>query len=267
MTFAYIGKPLSRADFATYVTSYDFGPVPPDYVVLHHTANPAASWAPAAGVPNWDAGEETLSDAQIQTKRHAQLEAIMRYYIGLGWSAGPHLFIDERWIWLFTPMDTIGVHAMQGNSYHDTAGHLHYSIGIEVVGDYTHVRWPSAVARNVAHTVAVLRRRLRTFEFIAGPWAGKISRHADYNKPDCPGAAITPEYYLPLFQQAYAALTIRRYRAGPYGAIAFQDRRPDSAAARRYAPNETLLVDDVTSGWCHDRTGIGFVPLGCLEPL
>lgn len=271
MTFAYIGKPLTRDGFAAYVAGYDFGTIPPDYIVLHHTASPAASWAPAKGAKNWDDGESGSSDEQIQAKRKAQLDGIMRYYQAtLGWTAGPHIFVDERWTWLFTPMDTIGVHAREGNSYIDDADRLHYSIGIEVVGDYTHVTWPPAVARNVAYAVAVLKKRLRNFDLVAGPWAGKIGRHADYNKPACPGAAITPDYYLPLFRQAYVALTLRLYRAGPFGAIAFQDRRPDAPASAALLPGETLLVDDVTAGYAHisrddPRKDVGFVPLGCVE--
>ncbi len=107
----------------------------------------------------WDANEAGLSDAQIKVKRKGQFDFIMRYYRDtLGWPAGPHLFIDERWIWLFSPMAVVGVHAAAGNSYRDNARALHYSIGIEVIGYYESVVWPEAVARNVAGAVAALQR-------------------------------------------------------------------------------------------------------------
>lgn len=277
MPFAYIGQALDRDGFSAYVARYNFGPIPPDYVVIHSTEIPPASWAPLEGHANWDDNESGLSDLQIRTKRKAQLDGLMHYYSSvvknpdgsIGWPSGPHLFIDERWIWLFTPMNTIGVHAAEGNSYTDKAG-LHYSIGVEVVGYYEHTAWPAPVAANVAHAVATLKQWLQTFDFIAGPWAGKISRHADYNKPECPGSIITPSFYLPLFRDTYATLTLRTYRAGPFGAIAFQAPRPDALPAASWMPGESIISDKTIAGFAHvarsdPREDVGFIPLGCLE--
>ena len=39
--FLYIGQGLTVAQFAAYVQSFIFGRIPPDYVVLHHTAIPS----------------------------------------------------------------------------------------------------------------------------------------------------------------------------------------------------------------------------------
>jgi len=145
--FAYIGEGVTVAQFRSYVQRYHFGRVPPDYVVLHHTAIPSATWARYPSGAVWDAGEAGLSEPLIYQKRLRQLDSLMRYYRDVkGWNAGPHLFIDERYIWLFTPMYDVGIHAAQGNSYRDSGGKLHYSIGIEVVGYYEKVRWPAAVA-------------------------------------------------------------------------------------------------------------------------
>src|SRR4030095_15265856 len=106
------------------------------------------------------------------------LTGIKNYYRdSLGWDRGPHLFIDEKWIWLFTPMYEVGIHAAEGNGYHDSAGPLHYSIGIEVLGYYEHVQWTSAIANNVAVAVAMVRQRLGTFDYIDGPWEGKVGAH------------------------------------------------------------------------------------------
>lgn len=214
--FAYIGQALDIAGFAAYVASYRFGTIPPEYVVLHHTANPDASWAPLSSNPGtkWDRGETGMNVPQIRIKRQGQLDAIQRYYASLGWSAGPHLFIDERWIWLMTPMYDVGIHAKSGNSYRDRSSTLHYSIGIEVVGYYEKQVWPAAVARNVGMAVAILRRRLGTFalEYRPGPrntpaaHLGSLSSHRDYNKLECPGAAITEAYYVSVAQQCWREL-------------------------------------------------------------
>lgn len=212
-TFAYIGKPLTAEQFVAYVASYNFGSVPPDQIVIHNSANPDASWAPLNDDPNikWDRNEVGLNDNQIAVKRQRQLDAIMRYYRdSLGWTAGPHLFVDERWIWLFTPMYEIGVHAAEGNSYHDAGGHLHYSIGIETVGYFDRVGWPIPMQELLRVAVQALRDRLTTFQIVytAAPahhpelHQGSIAFHRDYNKPGCPGAAITPAYAIPILASA-----------------------------------------------------------------
>lgn len=268
--FAYIGQGLPLEEFEAYVLAYDFGTILPDFLVLHHTANPAASWAPALNTPNWDADEAGKSTAQIKSKRKAQLDAIMHYYRDtLHWGAGPHLFIDNLYVWLFTPMHDVGVHAMAGNSYRDTADRLHYSIGIEVVGNYTRSLWPLPIQRMAGRAVVALQRRLKTFDLIYKPaprnrpdlHVGSIAFHSDFNKPECPGAMITPAFVLSAVAAAAAPPPVR-YMAGPHGAIAQQDRRADAPTAKYYTPGEPLDGDDLVSGYIHDHTGIGFVPLG-----
>lgn len=201
--FAYIGAGMSLPQFTTYLATYDFGPIPPDFVVLHHTAIPAASYAPYGDPARfWDAGEQGLPEQAIYAKRKRTLDGIMRYYRdALGWPAGPHLFIDERWIWLMTPMADIGVHARSGNAYR-VLGRLHYSIGIEVVGYYGSVRWPPAVERLVGGAVVALARRLGTIQLRHTRGAGGISSHRDWGKPECPGNAISTSYYLGVLARA-----------------------------------------------------------------
>jgi hypothetical protein len=208
--FAYIGAPYSLDAFCAYVASYDFGSVLPDQLVIHNTANPDASWAPlgTSDATWWDRDEATLSPTAIRNKRKAQLDAIKAYYVSLGWDAGPHLFVDEKWIWLFTPMREIGIHAKEGNSYHDVAGRLHYSLGIEVVGWYGAIGWPAAIQTLLRGAIQALRDRLKTFQIVyrEGPHhtpaahQGSIAFHRDYNKPSCPGATITPAYAIPILR-------------------------------------------------------------------
>jgi len=205
-TFKYIGLGLTVDQFAAYVQGYDFGSVPPDYVVLHHTAIPStiAAHYPSGAV--WDANEAGMSAVMIASKRGHQLGQLRDYYQSLGWNAGPHLFIDDTYIWLFTPMYDVGIHAAQGNSYHDSGGKLHYSIGIEVIGYFEKVGWPASVARNVSMAIALIKRRIGTFDYVDKPWAGGIGAHRMYNKPACPGAAIVPAYYMPILKRAWVEL-------------------------------------------------------------
>lgn len=199
--FAYIGRGLDLINFRAYVATYAFGSVPPDYICLHHTAIPSATWARYPSGAVWDAGEAGMDAGEIYVKRLKQLGQLRDYYRDVKeWHAGPHLFIDDRWIWLMTPMYQVGIHAAQGNSYRDSGGKLHYSVGIEVIGYYEKVRWPPAVAANVAGAVRALHDRLKTFAYVDKPWAGGVGSHRMYNKPECPGAAIVPSYYLPLIK-------------------------------------------------------------------
>lgn len=200
--FLYIGKGLTAAQFTAYVREYNFGSQPPSFVVLHHTAVPDTRHARMQHA-SWDSREEGLSAEAIYAKRLGQLTAIKNYYQNqLGWSVGPHLFIDERYIWLFSPMYYQGIHAAEGNG----DGRGTYSIGIEVIGNYTNVRWPEQVERLVGHAVAVLKERLGTFELVHKRGRGGISSHRDYNKPSCPGDAITNEYYLSVLQREWNRL-------------------------------------------------------------
>ena len=206
--FLFLGQGLTADEFTAYVQSYDFGTIPPDYVVLHHTANPCTLHARYPAGSAWDDNEGGLSEAQIKQRRLGKLTAIKEYYRtnpSYFWDRGPHLFIDDRWIWLFTPMRHIGIHAAQGNSY-TRDGRLHYSIGIEVVGYYEHVQWPAPVQQLVGHAVAALKRRLGTFELRYQRFAGGVSSHRDYNKPQCPGRAISEDFYIGVLNEAWQRL-------------------------------------------------------------
>ncbi len=210
--FLYIGQGLKADEFTAYVQGYDFGTIPPDFVVLHHTWKPYTVYTNGPNTGAWDDGEAGLSEADIYNRRKAKLDGIRDFYKNTnGWDRGPHLFIDDRYIWLFTPMREPGIHAMEGNGYKDAQGNLHYSIGIEVVGDYTSVPWPDPVAQLVGHAVAVLKRQLNTFELVYKPGptrtpsvhVNSISGHRDYNKPTCPGNAVTEAFYISVLQNGW----------------------------------------------------------------
>lgn len=219
--FPYIGKGCTLAQFSEYIQTYNFGKVPPDHVIFHHTANPDASYAPLSSNPatRWDRNEAGMSISEMYYKRKRQLDGLKSYYEKtLGWSAGPHIFIDDRWIWLMTPMYDVGIHAKWGNSFR-SHGRLHYSIGIEVIGYYERREWPAPVQALVGGAVRALQAQLGTFsldymyqtddskpgmkvakgvQVCAHPERlkfGGLASHADYNKPQCPGAAITPDFY------------------------------------------------------------------------
>jgi hypothetical protein len=60
------------------------------------------------------------------TRTHiANLESF--YRDTQGWSAGPHLFVDDRQIWVFTPLTLSGVHSPSWNKL---------ALGVEMLGNY-----------------------------------------------------------------------------------------------------------------------------------
>jgi N-acetylmuramoyl-L-alanine amidase CwlA len=158
-----IGKKLSLADFDKYVKTKDFGILPPTFIVLHHT------WKPTK--KEWNGA--------------ATIQALKKYYEGLGWSAGPHLFIADDGIWLFTDMYDVGIHAGAGNGTLKSG----YSIGIEVVGNYDDKLWTGKTKENTLGAIKVLQKKLKISD-------SKIKFHRDYSSKTCPGKAITKDWVL-----------------------------------------------------------------------
>jgi len=170
-------RKLTKEEFKDYVNGKNFGSITPNKIVLHHT------WRPT--VETW-AGERTI-------------DGLKRYYEGLGWSAGPHIFVAEDGIWLFTDMSQVGIHAGNGNAtwvqngvekqgfYYTNATLKSYSIGVEVVGDYDEKVWENETRLNALACLSCLQKRLN----IPNP---EIHFHREYSPKSCPGNAITREW-------------------------------------------------------------------------
>lgn len=289
--FCYIGRGLTLDGFVDYVNAFDFGAHPPTFVVLHHTSLPDASWGKLK-TGSWDAGELGLSSELIYRKRLGQLTAVMRYYARKSWDRGPHLFIDDRWIWLFSPMDGPGIHARTGNGTETS-----FSVGIEVVGHFAKKRWPKTIETLVGGAVATLQRKLGTFELAHAHGAGGLSSHREWGKPACPGEAITDDYWLNVIQrEARTTRPISDDAASaprstdPYADVVVNTtfRCVGNGLRIRQAPNsvspiagtlsfgnvvqidvikphEELVID--TRAWGHLADGRGFVSMRYLEPI
>jgi hypothetical protein len=151
-----IGRRLSIHEFRDYVSSFDFGPQKPDKLVVHHT------WRPTK--EGWD-GERTI-------------QGLKNYYEGKGWPAGPHLFVAEDGIWLFSSMRHDGIHAGTLNTL---------SVGIEVVGDYDNQVWDGQTKYHALGVIKVLSDHLSIPR-------DHIFFHRDASSKSCPGNAITKEW-------------------------------------------------------------------------
>lgn len=156
-----LGRKLTLKEFEEYVQAKDFGVKPPTFMVLHHT------WKPT--LESWNG--------------RTSIYALKAYYERLGWSAGPHLFVTDDAIWLFTDMYDVGIHAGAGNGTVNNG----YSIGIEVVGNYDGSKWSSKTAEMVTGAMRSLMGKLKLTN-------NDIKFHRDFSSKSCPGSAITKEY-------------------------------------------------------------------------
>ncbi|MBA3812363.1 MAG: N-acetylmuramoyl-L-alanine amidase [Caulobacteraceae bacterium] len=104
-----VDRSFTAADFDTYCKGLTWAAWRPSFIVLHNTAIPSLAQRP-----------DGLAQQHILS-----LEAF--YRDTQGWSGGPHLFVDDRQIWAFTPLTVPGVHSPSWNQV---------AIGIEMLGDY-----------------------------------------------------------------------------------------------------------------------------------
>lgn len=170
-----INKRLTREEFTEYLRGKDLGILPPNEVVVHHT------WKPT--IAQWQ-GERSIL-------------GLKRYYEGKGWPAGPHIFVAEDGIWLFTDIYEVGIHAGTGNAVWNKNGKKiggykvagakleSYSIGVEVVGNYDNKVWEGETKENALHVIRELKNKLNIDN-------DKVTFHRDYaSYKSCPGRAIT----------------------------------------------------------------------------
>jgi hypothetical protein len=157
-----VGQGFAAADFPNYVAGVAFAAWRPQFVVLHNTAIPLLSqWHSVPGA-----------------QRMANLEG---YYRDVQqWSAGPHLFVADDLIWVFTPLHTSGVHSPSWNAI---------SWGVEVVGDYDQEAFVSPIRDNVIAALTALHAAL-------GLDPATLRLHKEdplTTHKSCPGSAIVKD--------------------------------------------------------------------------
>ena len=104
-----VGLSFDPDSFDTYCKSLSWPTWRPSFVVLHNTGTPNLSQRP-----------------QGFTRQH--IDNLVSYYRDeQHWTAGPHLFVDDKQIWVFTPLTTTGRHSPSWNTV---------SWGVEMLGNY-----------------------------------------------------------------------------------------------------------------------------------
>lgn len=132
-----IGKSFSPKEFETYCKGLKWDIWKPTFITLHNTYVPTLTQRPNGF-----------------TKQH-MLNFQSFYKDQQKWSAGPHLFIDDKAIWVFTPLTVSGIHSP---SWNKTA------IGIEMLGDYEKESFSTGrgleVRKNAVAAIAILNKAL-----------------------------------------------------------------------------------------------------------
>ena len=126
-----VGKGFSAAAFRTYLTTVEFSSWRPQFVVVHNTFVP------------------TLADWHSVPGRRRMLGLQSYYRDQMHWSAGPHLFVADDRIWVFTPLNTSGIHSPSWNAI---------SWGVELAGDYSTEPFSAAVRDNAVSALAGLHK-------------------------------------------------------------------------------------------------------------
>lgn len=162
-----VGKGFTPKLFAAYVDNLQWSSWRPKFLVLHNTAAPSLATRPDG----------------FTAQHMRNLEGY--YRDKQGWPSGPHLFIDDKLIWVFTDLRTAGTHSPSWNST---------AIGIEMLGDFSHESFSSgrgkAVRQNTTWAMAKLSRKLN---FRPDGW--KFHYEDAKTTHGCPGknARVRPE--------------------------------------------------------------------------
>src|SRR5882762_4312662 len=125
-----VGLSFNADQFDSYCHVLQWTAWRPSFIVLHNTGTPSLAQRP-----------EGL------TKQHIlNLEGF--YRDTQKWKAGPHLFIDDKQIWVFTPLTVSGTHSPSWNKV---------ALGVEMLGNYETAAFDSGRGLKVRkNTVAAL---------------------------------------------------------------------------------------------------------------
>lgn len=173
MSYSQVGKVWDAEAFKRHVASIDLSWA--KGVTLHHTAAPSLAQRPQG--------------LKIQHLRNLQ-----HYYEhDLGWSAGPHLFVDEDQIYGLSPMTRTGTHARSFNKTH---------IGIEVLGDYDQES-PTSGRGLQCWQMAAAATSILLASIKAGTW--NFHRDDPKTSKTCPGGLVTEELFAGYMEDANAS--------------------------------------------------------------
>jgi hypothetical protein len=184
-----VGRSFKPREFDAYCNSLQWINWRPSFIVLHNTVIPSLVQRPNGF---------TIQHIQNFEKFYRDNQK---------WSAGPHLFIDDKQIWVFTPLTTSGIHSPSWNSS---------SLGIEMLGDYSKESFLSGRGLKVRqNTVAAIK--ILTSVLGLDPISMKLHREDPLTTHACPGSAVRK---LEVIQEVHDALIAHHNGEHPIKPIA-----------------------------------------------
>lgn len=165
-----LGRPFTTEELPPYLHTLDYSKWRPTGICIHHTAIPSLSQRP-----------DGFSSFHMANLAHF-------YGKQKGWSAGPHMFIDDHHGWVFTEPNRRGVHAILFNRTH---------LGLEMLGNYDKEDpWSGRGLAVLENTAAYVQMLLSFF----GLSKSDVSFHRDDPKTmkTCPGKLISKPRFLAL---------------------------------------------------------------------
>ena len=170
-----IGRSFTPAAFPGYVASISFPVWRPQFVVLHNTASPKLSeWHSVTG----DTRMRNLENFYKNVQK---------------WSAGPHLFVADDLIWVFTPLNVSGVHSPSWNAI---------SWGVEMVGDFSVEPFTGAIRNNALTALSALHAALGL-----DPHTLRLHKEDPKTTHICPGKNVVKSEIIQGVHDGMAALT------------------------------------------------------------
>ncbi len=163
------GRAFSAVEFADLVKKTHWINWRPSLIVIHHTAAPSLAQRPNGFI-------------------HQHMINIKDFYKSKGWSAGPHLFVDENKIWTFSPLTERGIHAVSFNKT---------GIGLELLGDFdTEDPWSGRGLKVVQTTVEAVKALMAALNL--NKECIRFHRDDPKTNKTCPGVNFSKKKFLDL---------------------------------------------------------------------
>jgi len=164
---------FNSESFDNYCHSLSWNAWRPSFIVLHNTGSPTLAQRPGG----------------LTIQHIKNLESF--YRDDKKWSAGPHLFIDDHQIWVFTPLTLSGIHSPSWNKL---------ALGFEMLGDYETESFSQGrgleVRRNAVAAIATLSAVLGI-----DPIKLRLHKEDTLTTHNCPGKNVVKNEIITEVQQ------------------------------------------------------------------
>lgn len=179
-----VGLSYSADEFDSYCHGLSWPQWRPQFIALHNTAVPSLAQRP-------------------QGFKKSHIDNLASFYKNKGWSAGPHLFVDDKQIWVFTPLTVSGVHSPTWNKI---------ALGVEMLGDYATEAFNSGRGAKVRDNAVAA---IATLTAVLGldPDSMKLHKEDPATTHNCPGKNVDKADFIKRVKELITA----RHQGGHMG--------------------------------------------------